>query len=430
MTSPELRALPSTGSLSGILEALEFFRDPAFAKRRFDRYGNVFETSMFGQSMVFIQGDKAINDLLSKPELIEGWWPESVRQLLGSYSLANRNGESHRARRKVLTQLFSASALQCYSPGIINMVDALVIELKAAKTPLPLAARMRHFAFSVIASTVLGLESSDRDELFSDFEIWTKALFSIPIVLPGSPFSKALKARKRLLKRLREVLAEPIQGQGGLHLLAGSLDEVGIPFTDEDLVEQLLLLLFAGYETTASALSCLMRELLINPGVEIWLREELDLLSWPPLPEEASIAYAPLNAPKLDALVREVMRLTPPVGGLFRRTKSPLAIEGVAIPENSVIQIALTASNQHGTGDLEVFRPQRHLENGCSVTLIPFGSGERVCLGKSLAELEIRLMVVGLFSQLRLAAIPHQDFALKQLPSPTPLDGLLVMAQK
>ncbi len=426
-----LRPLPNTGALTGMFEALEFFRDSSFARKRFDRYGNVFETSMLGQTMVFIQGPQAIGDLLSQPDAIEGWWPKSVQQLLGSRSLANRNGESHRARRKVVAQLFSSVALQSYSPGIIKMVEDLVQELNATKTPLPLREKMRRFAFSVIASVVLGLEGEDLDELFFDFEIWTKALFSIPIALPGSPFFKALKARKRLLKRLQQVLAHSsnANGKGGVNLLAGGLDEVGIPLTDEDLVEQLLLLLFAGYETTASALSCVMRELLLDSGVEEWLREEVDSLGWPPLPKNATTAYDLCNAPKLNAIVCEVMRLTPPVGGFFRRTKIPLIIDGVKVPKNSVIQVSLTASNRYENGDLGIFRPQRHLEDECSLVLTPFGGGERVCLGKSLAELEIRLMVVGLLSQVRLALIPGQDCTLQQLPSPSPRDGLLVKLQ-
>ena len=421
----KLRPLPNTAALSGVLEAFAFFRDPAFAQKRFKRHGNVFETSLLGQPMVFIQGGQAIRDLLAETNAVEGWWPESVRQLLGSHSLANRNGASHRARRRVIGQLFSASALQRYSAGIISMVQDLADELQAAKTALPLAERMRRFAFSVIATTVLGLEGTDRDELFVDFEIWTRALFSIPIALPGSSFAKALKARERLLKRLQKVLLKASNGNGGLDLLAGGLDEAGIPLTDEDVVEQLLLLLFAGYETTASSLSCLMRELLLNPQVETWLREEIDGLDWPPAPEQATTAYDQINAPKLDAVVSEVMRLTPAVGGFFRRTKCALVIDGVEVPKNRVVQVALAASNRHGAGDLEAFRPQRHLDDGCSATLLPFGGGERVCLGKPLAELEIRLMVVGLFHQLRLHLIPDQDLTLQMLPSPTPRDGLL-----
>ncbi len=422
----KLRPLPSTGAISGILEALAFSRDPNFAKRRFKRLGNVFETTMLGQPMVFIQGEKAITDLLSQPESIEGWWPESVQQLLGSHSLANRNGTAHKTRRRIVGQLFSSLALQRYSAWIIHLIDNLSETLKNSKTPVPLTEKMRHFAFSVIATTVLGVEGNDSDELFSDFKIWTKALFSIPIALPGSPFAKALKSRQRLLNKLQSILNQTLKNKGGLDLLAGSLDEVGIPLTDADLGEQLLLLLFAGYETTASALSCLMRELLLNRKIEHWLREEIDFLEWPPTPKRATTIYDPTNAPRLDAIVKEVMRFTPPVGGFFRRTKQSLTLDGVVVPHNRVIQVALIDSNRHGIGDLDIFRPQRHLENECSLNLMPFGGGERVCLGKSLADLEIRLMVVGLFRQLELEVIPDQDFSLKQIPSPSPRDGLLV----
>ena len=435
------RPLPRTGAVGGVLEALAFFRDPAFAQTRFERHGEVFETVLLGQPMVFIRGAAAIDDLLAAGDGVEGWWPESVRQLLGSRSLANRNGPAHRARRRVVGQLFSAAALRRYSPRIVGLVDELAAELATATGPVPLAARMRRFAFAVIATVVLGLEGPDRDALFVDFEIWTQALFSIPLALPGSPFARALAARRRLLARLQRVLERAPQLSGGLDLLAGGLDELGVPLSDDDLVEQLLLLLFAGYETTASSLSCLMRALLLHPPVEDWLRQELQTLPWPPTAEAAASAYDPQRAPRLDALVQEVLRLTPPVGGFFRRTTRPLTLAGVAVPAGRVVQVALAASNRYapeapaGTAaaatplDLNTFRPQRHLEGATGATLLPFGGGERVCLGKALAELEIRLMVVGLLRQLRLELAPGQDLELQQLPSPTPRDGLLVRAQ-
>ena len=428
----EGRPLPNTGALSGVLEALAFFREADFAQRRFEQYGDVFETSLLGQRMVFIRGAEAIGDLLDQGEAVEGWWPESVRQLLGSQSLANRNGPAHKARRRVVGQLFSAAALRRYSPRIVALVDGLAEELLTAPEPVALAERMRRFAFSVIAAVVLGLEGADRDALFADFEIWTKALFSVPIAWPGSPFANALAARQRLLSRLQQVLAHAPQGSGGLDLLAGGLDEAGIPLTDEDVVEQLLLLLFAGYETTASSLSCLLRSLLLHPEVEIWLREELDGLSWPPEADTAPSAYDPQRAPRLEALVQEVLRLTPPVGGFFRRTVETVVLGGVAVPAGKVVQVALAASNRydhtHASTDLEEFRPQRHLEGTGALALLPFGGGERVCLGKALAELEIRLMVVGLLAQVRLELVSDQDLSLQLLPSPSPRDGLLVRA--
>ncbi|MFN6133366.1 MAG: cytochrome P450 [Synechococcaceae cyanobacterium] len=454
------RPLPSTGATSGVLETLAFFRDPGFAQRRFERLGDVYETRLLGQPMVFIRGGRAIADLLAQPEASQGWWPESVRQLLGSRSLANRNGADHRARRRVVGQLFSAAALRRYSPGIVALVDALVEELRGASGPLPLVAAMRRFAFTVIASVVLGLEGDDREALFADFEIWTRALFSLPLALPGSPFARALQARARLLERLRQVLERARQQAalgvplaGGLDLLSGGLDEAGLPLSDDDLVEQLLLLLFAGYETTASSLSCLMAAVLQHDELLPWLRDELAGLAWPPAPEAAASAYDAAAAPRLGAVVQEGMRLNPPVGGVVRRTSQDLVLAGVLVPAGRVVQVALAASNRYrdeaggqptqpgdvlaadpqaspaadgSSDDLERFRPERHLRGGSGLTLLPFGGGERVCLGKALAELEIRLMAVGLLGRLQLRLEPNQDLSMQRVPSPSPRGGLLV----
>jgi cytochrome P450 len=254
--------------------------------------------------------------------------------------------------------------------------------------------------------------------------------------LPGSPYARARQARQRLLRRLGTVLktAQAAMGSGvplaagGLDLLAGGLDEVGLPLSDDDVAEQLLLLLFAGYETTASALSCLLLTLLQHPAELAWLQEELDSLPWPPEEGEAAAATDPLRAPRLDAVVKEVMRLTPPVGGFFRRTKEPIALAGVLVPADRVVQVSIAASQRHGadTEDLALFRPQRHLAGDTAVTLLPYGGGERVCLGKALAELEIRLLAVGLLKQLTLELEGDQDLTLRVIPSPSPADGLLV----
>ena len=413
------KPLPNTGAVSGLKETLDFFSDPSFAQRRFETYGDVFATKLLAQPIVFIRGERAISDLFSQSESLEGWWPESVKQLLGSRSLANRNGAGHKARRRVVGQLFSSAALARYTPSITALVDELAEELKASDGPIPLAGQMRRFAFTVIATTVLGLDRGSRDALFADFEIWTKALFSIPLAIPGTPFAKAMAARARLLNRIKAVLKAG-SNQGGLDLISGGLDEAGIPLDDDDLAEQLLLLLFAGYETTASSLSCLFRALLLHPEVLHWLQSDLICGPWP--------ATTAPQSQKLDATVLEVMRQTPPVGGFFRRSLHPIELAGVAVPEKSVIQVALTPSGTKSGTDLSEFRPQRHLDGSFDQTLLPFGGGERVCLGKALAELEIRLMAVGLLRQVQLQLAPGQDLSLQLVPSPTPRSGLLVTA--
>ena len=411
---------PSTGAVTGLRETLEFFSDPGFASKRFAAHGDVFATRLLAQRIVFIQGERAISDLLKQGADLEGWWPDSVRQLLGSRSLANRSGPAHKARRRVVGQLFSSGALSRYTPSIQALIEELITELQQSDGPQSLAAKMRRFAFAVIATTVLGLDAADRDALFADFEIWTQALFSIPLAVPGTPFARALAARERLLTRLKMVLQRSDSSQGGLDLLSGGLDEVDMPLDDDDLVEQLLLLLFAGYETTASSLSCLFRALLLNPDVERWLLPELLASPWP--------FQASHRSPRLDATVLEVMRLTPPVGGFFRRNLQPIRLADVEVPKDRVIQVVLGSVNAEQASDIAAFRPQRHLDGSFNQTLLPFGGGERVCLGKALAELEIKLMTVGLIQKLQLRLVPGQDLSLKQIPSPTPRDGLLVSA--
>ena len=158
-----LRPLPSTPALSGVLETLAFFRDPDFARSRFERYGDVYETTLLGQRTVFIRGGQAVGDLFAQGDAVQGWWPDSVRKLLGPLSLANRNGVDHKARRRVVGQLFTTVALKRYSPAIVALVNELSHDLLGWAAPVALVARLRRFAFSVIASTVLGLDPVDRE---------------------------------------------------------------------------------------------------------------------------------------------------------------------------------------------------------------------------------------------------------------------------
>ena len=112
---------------------------------------------------------------------------------------------------------------------------------------------------------------------------------------------------------------------------------------------------------------------------------------------------------------------TDPTGGwFFRRNRQAVQLGDVEVPENRVIQVVLGGSSNTDADDLDQFRPQRHLDGSFDQTLLPFGGGERVCLGKALAELEIRLMVVGLLQTIQFNLKPDQDLSLQLIPSPHP----------
>ena len=233
------QAPPHTGAVTGVLELLTLLRDPGHVGRRFAALGDVFETVIAGQPQVFVRGSGPVAELMTQPTALEGWWPPSVSQLLGPFSLANRNGEAHLARRRVVGRLFSAQSLKGYAPGIARISASMVEGLATAPQPVALARWMRPFAFQVIAEEVLTLPPDGRQGLYDDFEIWTRGLFSLPIAYPTSRLARAKAARRRLIRRILGLLPS-------LTALAGACDEAGLPLNDADLADQLLLLLFAG----------------------------------------------------------------------------------------------------------------------------------------------------------------------------------------
>ncbi|MFN9644351.1 MAG: cytochrome P450 [Cyanobacteriota bacterium] len=437
MPPADNQAPPHTGAVTGVLELLAFLREPDYARRRFTELGDVFETVLAGQPQVFVRGPDRVAELMGQAAALEGWWPASVSQLLGPFSLANRNGEAHLARRRAVGKLFSAQALRGYAPGITRLADTVVEGLASAPPPVALAGWMRSFAFQVIAEEVLGLPPEGQAGLYDDFELWTRGLFSLPIAYPTSRLARAKAARRRLIHRIHGLLPS-------LTALAGACDEAGLPLIDADLADQLLLLLFAGYETTASSLTLAVLLLLQHPAALAWLQEELDSLSWPPgdnAPDPLVPAPDPLETvlgeletmPRLNAVIKEVLRVVPPVGGLFRRAIAPVRLGDCTIAAGRVIQVDITATQRHGDAfpDGDTFRPERHLEApAASSAFLPFGVAPRVCLGRPLAELELRLLLTRLLRTLRFSLVPAQDLTLEVIPTPRPRSGLLVGVER
>lgn len=422
MPSSTSQAPPHTGAVTGVLELLASLRDPNFAVRRFQQMGDVFETVLAGQPSVFVRGAGPVAELMTQSAALEGWWPPSVSQLLGPYSLANRNGEAHLARRRAVGRLFSAQALKSYAPGIAAICDQVAAGIAAAPQPVALDHWMRPFAFQVIAEVVLGLSPEGRVGLYGDFELWSLGLFSVPIAYPTGRLARAKQARRRLLSRIHGLLPT-------LDVLANACDEAGLPLQDADLADQLLLLLFAGYETTASSLTLLVLLLLQHPNTMAWLQEEVEALPWPPT--AAGIEQLE-SLPRLNAVIQEALRLVPPVGGFFRRAVAPVHLGPYTIGPGKVIQVDIAATQRDGQvfAQPEAFRPERHLSGTTpGAAYVPFGAAPRVCLGRPLAELEMRLMLTRLLQTLRFTLVADQDLSLEVIPTPRPKSGLLVRVE-
>ena len=137
--------------------------------------------------------------------------------------------------------------------------------------------------------------------------------------------------------------------------------------------------------------------------------------------------------PRLNAVIKEVLRLVPPVGGFFRRAIAPVHLGPYTITPGKVIQVDITGTQRDGQvfADPEAFQPERHLQAPSPGSgFVPFGMAPRVCLGKPLAELEMRLLTVRLLQTLHFSLEPDQDLTLDTIPTPRPRSGLLVRAAR
>jgi len=283
------------------------------------------------------------------------------------------------------------------------------------------------YTFDTACQLFLGIKtvSPVLKHLFSD---WSKGLFSIPLPLPNSTFSRAMRSRQLLLKEI-EMIVQQRQAvedySGVIGTLLQARDETGNTVSMDVIKEQLLTLLFAGHETLSSAMTSFC-----------WLVAQY--------PEVASALYAEQLAvdgrgitlqsfkqmPYLDAVLKEILRLIPPVAGGFRKVICECDFAGYRLPKNW--QIIFQIDRTHLDGGIyatpEQFNPNRFLskEKSKPFAHAPYGGGIHECLGKDLAQLQMTVLASLLIRSYVWEVVPDQDLSVDQLPTPRPKSGLVV----
>ena len=358
-------------------------------------------------------------------------WPKSTRILLGKESLAVNSGSFHTSRRKLLYEAFQPRALASYIPTMAKITDEYLQkwEQMASLTWYP---ELRDYTFDIASNLFIGTDGGSQTAIGHDFEDWCRGLFTIPINLPWTKFGKALKARQKLLANLEAIIVKRQQadnpGTDALGLLIQAEDEEGNSLSLSELKDQVLLLLFAGHETLTSAIASFCLLTAQHPEVMQRLRQEqdsLNLTTTPTLEDIKQMTY-------LEQVLKEVMRLVPPVGGGFREAIATFEYAGYRVTQgwNIQYQIAQTHQDEELYPDSDRFDPARFdpscLDKQASFSYIPFGGGLRECLGKEFARLEMRLFASKLLQNYQWELLPEQNLDLVTIPSPRPRDGLKV----
>ncbi|MEG4075825.1 cytochrome P450 [Microcoleus sp. Pol14C2] len=421
---------PGSFGLPLIGDTINFLQDSQFAKKRHQQYGPLFKTSLFGQPTVFMRGQEANLFVLSNDNrYFVVTWPPSTRALLGSLSLALQTGANHQNRRKLLYQAFQPRALAGYIGGIEDITQRYLEKWEKMET-LTWYPELRNYTFDVAAKLLVGIDNGSETALGHNFETWGNGLFSIPLDVPWTQFGKAKKCRKLLLAELENIIRDRQQGTASgndaLSLLISARDDEGNSLSLDELKDQVLLLLFAGHETLTSAIASFCLLLAQHPDVMAKVRTE----------QQQFPATEPLTLEQLkqmtylEQVLQEVLRLVPPVGGIFRTVINACEFGGYEIPKGWTVlsQINQTHQDSQLYPEPDRFDPDRFNSERSAkpFSYVPFGGGLRECLGKEFARLEMKLFAAKIVREFEWELLPDQDLHLIAVPTPHPRDGLRV----
>lgn len=423
---------PGDKGLPFIGETISFFTDGEFNSKKIEKYGKVYQTNIFGNPTVSMVGAEANNFLFrNENKYVVSTWPKSTRILLGDLSLAVKNGEFHKSRRQLLYQAFQPRALASYIPTM-ETITQQYIDRWLQEQELTWYPELRDYTFDIASELFVSTDGGSQSLLGKLFETFSGGLFSIPVNLPWTAFGKALRCRKELLKYIEEIVVKRQQaedpGEDALGLMIKAEDEEGNKLTTAELKDQVLLLLFAGHETLTSAVASFCLLTAQHPEVMAKLREEQTKF------KDAAITLDNLKEMTyLDMVIKEVMRIIPPVGGGFRKAIETFEFNGYQIPEGWTVQYQIAQTHKDSDiytesdkFDPERFSPARQEDKQASFAYIPFGGGLRECIGKEFARLEMKIFAAKLLQQCQWELLPNQNLELVTVPTPHPKDNLKV----
>ncbi|XP_020373728.2 cytochrome P450 26B1-like [Rhincodon typus] len=417
-----------------------FLQGSGFHASRRKQHGNVFKTHLLGQPVVRVTGAEHLRQLLLEEHNLVGVnWPQSVQAILGSSSLANSIGKVHQHRRKIYARVFSYAALESYLPRIKEVVVETVRNWCAREGPIRVYPESRKLTFRIAVAVLLGSSPAEEKmiDLLTTFEQLTKNIFSLPLDLPGSGYRKGIQARNRLHEYFGRAIEDMLQSTPeyptALGILIQSSKEHGMDINTQELKEALVELMFASCSTTASACTSLVLQLLKNPEILAKLRCDLQAKGFQS-ENAAMLRLSEFSHPQyLSNVIKEVLRLLPPVSGGYRVALQTFELGGFQIPKGWSVMYSI--QDTHNTAPIfqrpEIFDPDR-FANGLTkgkdarFQYLPFGGGVRRCLGKELAKLILKVFAI------ELANSCHWELATRTFPKMLlvpvvhPTDGLKV----
>jgi cytochrome P450 len=391
------------------------------------RFGDAFSVSFLGfqTPMVMLSDPEAIRALYTVPgHRLPPGRTVALQPIMGARSLLLLEGREHLARRKLMLPPFHGARMRAYEDTVREVVSREV-ERWPVGEPFALHPRMQAVTLEVILRAVFGVTDSGHRARLGESLGRLLAGTASPALQFGVLFSRRfggpdpLARLQALRQEIDAMLEEEIAARRAdprediLSLLIEARFEDGEPMADAEIRDQLMTLLLAGHETTATGLAWTFDLLLRHPHVLERLVAE---------PDESY----------LRAVVAESLRLRPVVPLAGRRLSEDLRVDGHVLPPGTDVTPAIWLAHTRPDRYPEpyAFRPERFLDDApATYAWIPFGGGVRRCLGAAFAEMEMRVALSEILARRTLRpASPSAERVARRNVTFSPRGGTLVIA--
>ncbi|MVU78603.1 cytochrome P450 [Nocardia sp. ET3-3] len=374
------------------------------------RYGDVFTLHLvapYAENLVVFSRPEHIREIFAADpaDLHAGEGNRLLVHIMGEHSLLLTDEDEHARARRLLMPAFVGSSLRGYRT-LVEAIAKAHVDRWASGSTVHTLDRMNELTLDVIMQVVFGMtDERRRDELAPRL----RRIVNInPIMFfgwkyprlqrhgPWKRFDDNQKAIDELLySEISERRAHPdLDGRADVlsRLLAAGSGEnpSDAPLSDAELRDQLVTLLLAGHETTASALSWACHELAANPQIQAQARQAA---------HDGDEKY-------LEAVLKEAMRLHTVIAATGRKLTRDMTIGGYALPKGTVVSTSILLAHQRAEAfpDALAFRPERFLDGSVAAnTWLPFGGGVRRCIGAGFSLMEGTAVLREILTRYRLS---------------------------
>jgi cytochrome P450 len=376
----------------------------------FQRYGDPMLVRAINGDLVMTAKPELVKQIFAAPgSTYAPFAPQATAVLTGQRSLFQLRGEPHRRHRQLIMPSFHGSRMRAYAAAMQQTTrEAIGSAVGAGRVPLH--ELTQRISLEVILRTVFGVQEPARVRAFSEaikaviaatnpLFLFMPFLQRAPLGLgPWAKFTRARDVLERLLHEQIALMRARAQGEDVLSLLLEARDEMGGRLDDEEISDELRTLLFAGHETTAIALCWAVDAVGRHPAVAERLAEELGSLPdhHEPGGEQGADAEAIAKLPYLEAVCNESLRLYPIVTEVLRTLHEPMEVGGYTVrpPDGVSASILGIHMNPEIYPEPQAFAPERFLERKYGPhEFLPFGGGNRRCIGAAFAGFEMRVVL-------------------------------------